>query len=156
VNPEDPFDQGLLIALRALKASDKTEAEIRERLARRSIDAEAAERVIRHLKAKNFLCEERVVEQTLRISGERRKEGKLKLLYRLEQRGVDPQLKKEAESELDPEAELAKALVLLDKKYSPSDKVEKGALHLARKGFEEETVREACERFFDQADDLPL
>ncbi|MFW5696930.1 MAG: regulatory protein RecX [Fimbriimonadaceae bacterium] len=156
MNSEDPFDQGLLIALRALKASDKTEAEIRSRLAGRGIDADAVERIIQHLKVKKFLSEERVVEETLRVAGERRKEGKLKLLHRLEQRGVDPQLKEQAEIELDPEIELAKAISLLTKRYKPSDKVEKGALHLARKGFEEETVREACERFFDRTDDHPL
>lgn len=140
------LQEALLDALKMLRARDRTEAEIRASLARRSYEEPVVDAVIEDLTRRKLLSDARVVEQAVEKAAERRPVGKARLVAELDRRGVDPELAEQRVEALD---ERAGARLALERKFAPSEPWVKGARYLAGLGYDDELVREVVQAYFE-------
>jgi len=145
--PETP-SLALADALRRLKTAERTEAELRKSLLVKHSD-EDVEAALVWLKGQRLLSETRAVEATVRPrSTGRRAEGDDRLRARLEARGADDTAAEQALADLpDEESRMQEAL---SAKFSPEEPGQKGKAgrFLLSRGFDEEGVESALDRFF--------
>lgn len=142
-------------ALRRLKTAERTEAELRKSLSAKHEEDEV-EAALVWLKDRRLLSETRAVEATVRPrSTGRRAEGDARLRERLITRGAEDTVIEQALAALPSETDrMQEALVA---KFSPNDPSQRGKAgrHLLSRGFDEEGVAGALDRFFgDEADGL--
>ncbi len=125
-----------------LKASDKTEAELRRRLKEGFYPPEAVEAALAWAREKHYADDRRYAETYLRWHSEGR--SRKKLLYDLQSKGLDRELVEELleETEVDEEEQIRAELAR--RHFSPEmDAKEKQRIFaaLARKGYSWEQVR---------------
>jgi SOS response regulatory protein OraA/RecX len=134
-------------ALRRLKNVERTEAELRKALAGKH-DADEVDAAIAWLSARKLLSESRAVEATVRPrSSGKRAEGDQKLRERLERRGVASEAVEAALADAPSEAD--RMHDALAAKFRPEDgQRAKAGRFLLSRGFEEEAVESALDRFF--------
>ena len=152
MNTDTTFARALTAALRMLETSDRTEAEVRERLRRQGFAEETIADVVIRLRERRFLDDSRVVERQAERAQTDRPIGKERLRHELMKRGAGEDLVNKVIEEIDAESEMARATQLLQLRYSPDDSWSRAARFLARRGFDEETVLEAVRRFFPNVD----
>jgi SOS response regulatory protein OraA/RecX len=145
--PETP-SPALADALRRLKTAERTEAELRENLSAKH-SVEDVEVALAWLKGQRLLSETRAVEATVRPrSSGRRAEGDVRLRARLEARGADQTAAEKALAELPDEA--SRMQEALAAKFSPEEPGQRGKAgrFLLSRGFDEEGIESALDRFF--------
>jgi regulatory protein len=107
---DDPY----LVALRLLAIRELSEAQIRQRLARRGHDQDAIETAVTRLKADRSIDDERVAGAIARSETGLRKRGRLRVKRRIEAAGIAPAIAQraidETFQEIDGDALLAAAL----------------------------------------------
>ena len=133
--------------MNALEKAERTPAELRAALLKKH-DSDDVEAAIEWLSARKLLSEERAVEATVRprASG-KRAEGDLKLRERLERRGAAPEAIEAALADVPSESERMQEA--LSAKFRPEEgQRAKAGRFLMSRGFEEESVTEALDRFF--------
>ncbi len=150
MTPDEPdaYDAALLAALKLLRTSDRTEAEVRRRLERSGTTPETIEAVLAYLRRRRFVDDERIVEREVQRAQGARPIGKERLRWELERRGAEPEAVERALADLSEEGEVAKAVALLKAKFGADAPLDKAARFLSRKGFDEEVVRRALELHF--------
>lgn len=142
---QDEFDDALQIALKKLKASDRFESEVRAAL---SGHADAViDRVVHHLRDRGILDDRRTAEQVMRKYGGARSLGRAALAERLQH------APREVAEEVLPasEDERLRLWELLVRRYRPTDPPMKAARFLASRGFSEDDIESAVERYFGEA-----
>lgn len=128
-------------AVRFLGAADRTEAELRQHLERKAVPPADIERVVEWAKAKKYVSDVRVAQRETEIAKSVKLVGRAKTKSRLIKRGANEALVDEAVRHYSEAEEEANALVLVQKRFAPSDDPAKIARFLLGRGFEEDTVR---------------
>lgn len=142
-------ERGLVIALRALRASDKLVAELRDRMLCEGIDEESIQVVLSEL-ADRRLIDDRAVAN--RYSARRTEEdgwGKRKVLADLERRGLSSELLAELERSWDEEGERGRALRALTERAGKLKGLGQASRFLLGRGFDDEVVESVLPSLFD-------
>ena len=107
-------DPAYLDALRMLARRELSEAQVRQRLARRQHDPEAIEDAVARLKADKSIDDARVAGAIARTEAGVRRRGRLRVRRRIEAAGIAPAIAEravhEAFAELDPDVLIHAAL----------------------------------------------
>jgi regulatory protein len=107
-------DKAYLDALRMLGRRELSEAQIRQRLARRGHDEASIEAAVTRLKSDRSLDDARVAGAIARTETSLRKRGRLRVRRRIEAAGIAPAIAQraidETFQEIDPDALMAAAL----------------------------------------------
>lgn len=144
---EDRIQRGLDIAYRYLNRRERTEAEVRARLAGEEIESSAIEEVISTLADHGALDDARYASLFAEDKRELEQWGSDRIRRTLLDRGIDRDLVDEALRAEDSDTELDRALVLLRRRFAgpPRDRRERDrALGvLLRKGYDSELAVEA-------------
>ena len=146
MSEEDFYREALALALRKLKTRDRFESEIRLFLV--EFPTESVERVIRFLKERRIIDDTKTTFSLVERYSGRRSIGLEKLRAELVERGapeetIDVALGNSAVGEGD------KMLEALSAKFSPGDGARaKAARFLFSRGFPEEEIESALDRFF--------
>lgn len=136
-------------ALRRLKTAERTEAELRKALMGK-YEADEIDAAIAWLWARKLLSEERAVEATVRPrSSGKRSEGDQKLRERLERRGASPEAVEAALANVSSEADRMHDALAAKFRPEEGQRAKAGRFLLSR-GFEEEAVASALDRFFGE------
>ena len=140
--------EALADALARLKTAERTTAELRTSLLPKHGEADT-EAALSYLAGKGLLSDDRAAEATVRPRGEgRRAEGDEKLRERLERRGANEEAVQKALAELPNETQrMQDALSAKFKSPEPAQRAQAGRFLLSR-GFDEEAVDGALDRFF--------
>ena len=137
-------------ALRRLKTAERTVAELRAALLPKHGE-EATEAALADLAAKRLLSESRAAEATVRPRAQgRRAEGDARLRERLERRGTDPEAVEKALAEAPDETSRMQDALAAKFRPEGNERAKAGRFLLSR-GFDEEAVDGALDRFFDGA-----
>lgn len=142
------FEGALRAALRWLKVKDRTEHEIRTRLAERGTPDDVINAVLAYLQSKKFVHDPRVAERAVEIASSQRPAGREKVRADLELRGADEEAIESALESLPAEREADRALALIQARFKPLDGPARVARWLASKGFDEDSSLAALMRFF--------
>jgi regulatory protein len=134
--------------LRWLKVKDRTEREIRSRLAERGAPDDVIDAVLEYLQSKKYVHDPRVAERAVELASSQRPAGREKVRAELEQRGADDEAIASALDALPAEAEADRALGLIQARFKPGDDPARVARWLATKGFDEDSCLAALTRFF--------
>ena len=139
-------------ALARLKTAERTAAELRAALLPKHGEA-ATEAALAHLAGKRLLSEDRAAEATVRPRSQgRRAEGDARLRQRLETRGATEESIQKALA--DAPAEAQRMQDALAAKFRPEDgQRAKAGRFLLSRGFDEDAVDGALDRFFSFADE---
>ena len=133
--PDEERDALLAYAFRALAGKALTETELRTRLARRTLDAELAELVIRRVQELGYQND----AQVARAEGQRRTVGVHRVRQTLKTRGIAPELITDTLDARDPDAEQEAATALLSRRWAAfarkRDPRASAYAFLARRGF---------------------
>ena|SRR5687768_14978802 len=121
------------VAVRALRAADRTAAELDERLERKGVPAHEREEALERLGRLGYLDDERVA-RTRAAQLAARGSGDAFIRDDLERRGIGAEEVEQALAELEPEPERA-ARIAVERGVSP-----KTARYLASRGFAGDTV----------------
>lgn len=113
LTPEQERERLLMYAFRALGQRALSEAELRQRLLRRSEDPDLAGSVLERVKELGYLSDDLVA----RVEAGRRGVGGHRVRQKLRQRGLEPELIEQAVSGRDPDAELEDARQLLARRW---------------------------------------
>ncbi|MCB0825759.1 MAG: regulatory protein RecX [Armatimonadetes bacterium] len=135
-------------AVRFLAKAERSEAEVRRRLASREYEEAEIEDAISRLRDLNYLNEERMAHQEVEDLSTRKLLGKHRVNHRLESRGVDEEIREQAVAEIEEGDELKRACLLLQRKYKSDDDFAKAGRFLFSRGFDEEVVQSALARHF--------
>lgn len=143
--------ESLATALRLLKTAERTVAELRAALlpkyAETDVDATLA-----WLAARNLLSDDRVAEATMRLrTAERRAEGDQKLRQRLEAKGADDNAIQRALTDAPDEATRMRHALAAKFRPEAHERAKAGRFLLSR-GFEEDAIDGALDRFFGETD----
>jgi regulatory protein len=133
-------------AARSIARRDLSERELTERLARRNLPAAARQEAVDRLVRAGAVDDARLAHGRAELLA-RRGAGDLLIRHDLDGRGIAPELIEEAVEELEPEH--ARALRIV----AARGRGPRTARHLARKGFSEESIENACEQAV--AEDAP-
>lgn len=139
------FQDALGRALKRLQTSDRYESEVRAVLRRHKADV--VERVVAYLREHRLLDDERTTVHAVEINTGRRAVGDALLADRLLARGADEVLVSRVLTEAESEANRIDAI--LQAKYKPTDDRMKAARFLFGRGFSEESIESAIERYFE-------
>jgi SOS response regulatory protein OraA/RecX len=139
------YEAALAITLKKLRTSDRFESEVRGWLHDSSPDV--VDRVLMFLREHRMLNDVRAAES---VSRKRGSHGSLRLEQELRQRGADESAIAAVLPSRDEEYE--RLLSALTKKFSPQDDRAKGARFLYSRGFPEDMIASAIERYFEVAD----
>ncbi len=143
---EAAYQEALGKALKRLRASDRFESEVRGAL--RRYDVEVVEAVVAYLHRHRLLDDVRTMATAVELNAGRRAVGDAMLVDRLVKRGADEELVAARLEEATPEGERIDAL--LRAKYRPSDDPAKAGRFLFGRGFSEEAIESALERYFER------
>lgn len=147
--PTGEASLALAEALRRLESAERTVAELRTSLLKNH-PPEAVEQALAWLSARKLLSDDRAAETTVRPrSVGRRAEGDARLRQRLESRGASPEAIEAALSAVpDEDQRMQEALAA---KFRPDggQRAKAGRFLLSR-GFDEDSVESALNRFFEQ------
>ncbi len=141
----DDFNTALALALRKLGQSDRFESEIRTLL--KAYDPGTVEEVVTHLKEKRLLNDNKTIQNLNERNTGRRAVGKEKLRAQLERRGA-PEESIDAALASSEEGEPERMDEVLRSRFKPTDSRAKAARFLFSRGFPEESIESALERFF--------
>jgi regulatory protein len=133
VERDDPRNEALALATRALARREHSQRSLRERLLRAGVSPEDAQAVIAELRQAGLVDDGRFAQERARVLAERGK-GDAAIRYELERAGVGPDELEQALASLEPERERAAGLVSR-RGASPAT-----ARLLAGRGFDEEVV----------------
>lgn len=139
------FQDALGRALKRLQASDRYESEVRVTL--RRFPADVVERVVAYLRQHRLLDDERTTTHAVEINTGRRAVGDALLADRLLARGADEDAVAQALTEAESEADRIDAI--LRAKYQPTDDRMKAGRFLFSRGFSEDAIESALERYFE-------
>jgi regulatory protein len=140
----DSYLRTLQEALRLLRARDRTESEVRDRLLTKGFDEGDVGLVVKSLRDRRYLDDERVAMRAAELAGKGRPKGRRRLEAELLGRGAEESAIEKALGSLGDQLESA----LTALKLRPAKTPERDAAYLARLGFDEETVRAAIERVY--------
>jgi regulatory protein len=135
-------------ALSALQQRDRFEAEIRILLQKAHFEEHSVEKVVWYLKERRYINDRRTIINEIERRSERRAIGREKLRTELLARGASETELDELLSSGSDERELDAALSLLKSKYKPTDDRRKGGRFLYGRGYSEDTIEQAIDRFF--------
>lgn len=138
-------------AMRRLARADATRAELESALATKFTDEEIVA-ALDQLESKGWLSDARVIARDTERAAANRHQGRLRLAQRLVRRGLETEEALAAAHALDEESETVKATRLLAAKGFSATEWHKAAGFLARRGFDEETIRSALESTFPAYD----
>ena len=141
---EEAFRDALGRALRRLETSDRFESEVRDAL--RRFEPAVVDRVVAYLREHRLLDDARTAVHAVEINRGRRAVGDALLADRLVARGADEQVVTSALAEAESEDELIEAI--LKAKYRPTDPSAKAGRFLYSRGFSEEAIESALEKYF--------
>lgn len=141
---DSEFTEALAIALRKLGARDRFSSEIREALS--EFQLEVVDQVIEHLSSKGILNDRRLVQSRLANNDGRRAVGNDLLLQKLVQQGAPEHLVTECLGERSTD-EVENAVAALAAKLSPDAPRGKAGRFLVSRGFSEEAVESALDRY---------
>jgi regulatory protein len=143
-------DDARTAALRLLATRELSEAQLRERLARRGHDGSAIDSAIARLKADRSLDDERVAAAIARSEATLRKRGRLRIRRRIEAAGIAPETARRAVDhlfeEIDADALLGAAIArrLRGRERLVDDReFERLYRYLLGQGFESDRIRAA-------------
>lgn len=145
-------------ALYELKSRDRTEQEIRRKLARDLYPEQAVEQTVSFLKVYGYVDDVRFAEHYVEIYG--RKKSQAELLLNLQKKGIDRETAKSAvrkmEEVLDPgAAPSAVETVLQKRKYGLSEEANRKTIaYLQRRGFSWEEIRRGIENYSQSKTDF--
>lgn len=139
------FQDALGRALKRLRTSDRYESEVRTALHRHP--AEIVDRVVAYLREHRLLDDARTTSHAVESNVGRRAVGDALLADRLVARGADEATISQALNEAESEASRIEAI--LTTKYKPTDDRAKAARFLYGRGFSEEAIESAIERYFE-------
>lgn len=135
--------------LRLLRSRDRTEAEIRTALLTKGFDDAEIGLVLSELAKYRYVDDSRVAERAVEKAA-RDQSGRLLVEHKLSLRGVSEDEIEKALADLPAETDLAEEAFWKHRK--PGDTPARAAARLARKGFDEDTVRTIIERHFPEFD----
>lgn len=136
-------------ALRLLRSRDRTEAEIQEALASKGFPTEQVEQVLKTLKMARYVDDARIAERAVELATREHK-GAGRVESDLQSRGAAQEAIDLAISSATNKDELAELAFWKTRK--PGDTPGRAAARLARRGFDEDTVRAVIERHFPEFD----
>lgn len=134
-------------AMRRLARIDLTRAELESALADKFATEEIAA-ALDQLESKGWLSDARVIARDTERAASNRHQGRLRLAQRLVRRGLETEDAFAVAQSLDEESEVSKATRLLQGKAYEATEWSKAAGFLARRGFDEETIRSALAAVF--------
>jgi regulatory protein len=149
VPDHDKYLQAMQAALRMLRLRDRTEAELAQALTTRGFGEPELGLVLQTLRESRYVDDERIAERTVELSASDPK-GRALLEQWLRSRGTDDGVVDQALEALADETTLAEASFEHHRK--PGDTPARAAARLARKGFDEDTIRAVIERHFPEFD----
>ena len=136
-----------LAALKMVARRELSEAQVRQRLARRGHDPEAVDAAVGRLKGARAIDDSRAAEAIARTESSVKRRGRLRVERQIEGAGIDPATARRAVDEvfgaLDPDALLDAALARrLGRRTSIADEGEFWRLyrHLIGQGFESDQI----------------
>lgn len=145
---------GLRLALKLLKVRDRSEAELRQRLGEKGIPAEAVGDILRRLRDKNLVNDERTARQWTE-SALRAGHGPERLRRTLERRGISG-APAEAAAKATSQDEDARAWDALTKRaqrlagLGPEAQARRLSSFLATRGYSSECVERVIEKFLNK------
>jgi len=141
----DPSPEILKVAISRLGRSMLSRSELLAYLASKGYDALESEKVVSYLERRTIVNDRRTIDSLIESKSGKRSVGIEKLRATLQKRGLPEEQIEEALAQLNPgEA----ALDALAAKFKPSDRRDRAARFLAGRGFDEEEVANAIDRFF--------
>ena len=136
-------------ALSLLKVRDRTEWEMRQKLAGGFYPAAAVEETIAFLKEYGYLDDGRYARNYVEICGKRK--SRAELIQGLRRKGIDRHMAEELCRECEPDTEEALAALLRKRRFdagtASSDEKRRTAAYLMRRGFSWEEIRKALGGF---------
>ena len=153
---DNSAERGLAAGLRLLAYRARSEAEVRNRLARR-FTPEAVDRAVALLKTRRFLDDAEFARGWRESRERRRPRGEAALRQELLQRGVAPDVIEEALEGFDAASNAYRAGSKLARRISAAtgqDFRRRLWAHLQRKGFKQGVVRETVERLWQELPEL--
>ena len=144
------YYEAMQAALRLLRSRDRTEAELSDALSAKGFADPELGLVLQSLKAARYVDDVRIAERAVELATKQDPKGHLLVEQSLRDRGTDDEAISAALVQLDNETELAEAA--FEKQRKPGDTPARAAARLARKGFDEDTVRTVIERHFPEFD----
>ena len=138
VSGTDPYKQAKIRCMALLKASDKTEFQLRSRLSEDGYPPEAVEEALEYVRAYHYVDDLRYAKNYIEWRGKLK--SRMQLEYELESKGIDRELIAQAFEESQPEDTAEKIRRLAQKKrFDPetADETERRKFYqfLLRKGF---------------------
>lgn len=134
-------------AVLLLKASGRTEKELRLRLKRAWFPEEAVEDTVAFLKEYHYLDDEAYVRNYLELYGNRK--SRAEIIFTLQQKGADRELIRELCAELEPDEESQIRALLAKRRYDAAGaslpEKRRMAAYLSRRGYAAETIRRALD-----------
>ena len=137
-------------ALRLLRLRDRTEAELTAALSNKGFGDEAVGLVLKTLRDSHYVDDGRIAERAVEIANKRDPKGRLLIEEGLKQRGASEDAISAALVQITDELQMAEDA--FEKHRKPGDTPTRAAARLARKGFDEDTVRTVIERHFPEFD----
>ena len=138
-------------ALRRLKDAERTAAELRTML-QKSHPPEEVEAALAYLSARRLLSDDRAAEATVRPrAAGRRAEGDARLRERLERRGASDEAVEKALADVPDEAQRMREALAARFRPEEGQRARAGRFLLSR-GFDEDAVDGALDRFFGDAE----
>jgi len=154
LHDDDEFKKGLKLALAKLKSGDRFQKEIEDALLGAGISVPTTQDVVSYLLERRFVDDRRTTINAVERRSGRRAIGREKLRAELLRRGAPENLIDEALAANPETEEPESALALLRTKYrgDAAERMRAGRF-LASRGFEEDAIESALERFFGSVDD---
>ena len=146
----EQYQRAMQAALRLLRARDRTEAEVRDSLSTKGFNEPEIGLVLSTLRVARYVDDARVAQRAVELASLEDPKGRLLLEGALKARGAQDAVIQEALANLANEDDLAEAA--FQKCRKPGDTPARAAARLARKGFDEDTVRAVVERHFPEFD----
>jgi regulatory protein len=146
------FEKALGLALKRLRLSDKLEAELLKALVMGGFSTETATFVLSFLKDRKLISDRRTIENHIEKRSGRRSIGQEKIRAELLERGAPEELVEECLANADVGDEAGRAVQALRAKYAQEVERGKAGRFLASRGFGEELIETALDRFFESND----
>ena len=146
------YNQALTLALKKLKSSDKLESELLAALNCAGFSTETSTSVLSFLKDRKFVNDRRTIENHIERRSGRRSYGKEKIRVELLRRGAPEELVEECLQSSTIQDEVDSALEALHGRFAGSVDRAKAGRFLMGRGFDEELVEQALDRFFESND----
>ena len=150
MDPE--YNQALALALKKLKASDKLESELCQALETYGFSPQTVTAVLSFLKDRKLVNDRRTIENHIERRAGRRSFGIEKIRAELLQRGAPEEIVEDCLASSAKMDELDGALEALRARFRNGADRAKAGRFLMGRGFAEELVEQALDRFFESND----